>query len=139
MKSLKVVTFDSTALVPASYDPLFAHSAARSPFLSREWFVNFEQTVLGVAARPLLFGVETPERPLALLPTWPSTARGLLSKRCIQALGNYYTSLFDLVGAGESTDSAALAAMSDALCHADGGWDYLDLRPLDQGVPRDLR
>lgn len=128
----RVTTYDAMAALPPSYEALFEHAGRRTPFLSRDWFVNFEQTVLGGSQGVRIFGVEAGDAPLAALVTRHARDAAGGSAMRLEALGNYYTPLFGAVGAEGVGEEAWLEALTEALCRGAHRWDLLDLHPLDE-------
>lgn len=135
MDQLKVTTYDAMATLPPSYEALFEHAGRQTPFLSRDWFVNFEQAVLGGPHGVRVFGVEAGGAPLAALVTRHGRDATGLSPTRLEALGNYYTPLFGTVEAAGIPEEAWLDALTDALCRGGHRWDLLDLHPLDEQGP----
>lgn len=81
-----------------------------------------------------LVSVEEGGGTLALLPLVRSdTGAAPLRRRSVRALANYYTGCFRPLVAGDS--ARAGQALADALASAAGGWEALDLNPMDPDDP----
>lgn len=140
MDPLTVTTYDGMSALPAAYEALFERTGRQTPYLSRDWFVNYEQAVLGGSTGVRIYGVESGGSPQAALVMRGSREGGALrSPLRLEALGNYYTPLFGPVAAEGAAEGAAeqawLDALADALCRGPQRWDLLDLHPLDPQGP----
>ena len=132
MTQLDVGCYAGMESLPPSYGRLFSAAGEKSFFFTRDWFENFEKTILKAPERAHIYGVEREGEALAAWVARLSRAgSGFWAPSRLEALGNYYTSLQGLV-AGPATDaSPAVLRLVEALLADRGKWDVLDLQPLD--------
>lgn len=133
MKPLDVVCHEGMEALPTSYRPLFEAAGGRSFFVSESWFANFERTVLKAPDKARVYGVENAGSPTAaLVMRLARPGEGFCAPVRMEALGNYYTSLYGVVSDGASHDSKSIEALAAALGSGRQPWDVLDLQPLDE-------
>lgn len=133
MDKLNVRTYDTMAALPDGYSPLFESMGQGSPFLTRDWFTNFEQTVPAADEPARVFGVECGGTPVAaLVARYGREGAGWMAPLRLEGLSNYYTPLFGPAAADGVAEADWLAALADGLCRPQRGWDALYLQPLDR-------
>jgi hypothetical protein len=132
---LRVARYEGLSRLPASYDSLFQEARAGSLFHTKQWFRNFQETVVSPGEAVVIYGVEPDGAgsPVAALFLWrQERRRSFLSTRRLESLSNYYTSLFGPVIAGGSAQLCDIVtALAVAIWRERCDWDLLDLKPLD--------
>ncbi|MFC1750298.1 GNAT family N-acetyltransferase [Pseudomonadota bacterium] len=98
-----------------------------------EWFAAYLSHVVSASDRTHMLVVSDEEGLPALALPVLADVRGRLSIKCIEALSNYYTSLYEPIalGADEVKESAIFSFVS-ALGNADLAWDDITLEPMNQ-------
>ena len=129
---LQVVRHEGMRALPDGYAALFEAAGRQSFFVSNSWFTNFERSVLPASQQARIYGVEDAGTPTAALVTRiVRRGEGFWAPVRLEALGNYYTSLHELVAAPEQDNRGAIEALAQALGSGTRDWDLLDLQPLD--------
>jgi CelD/BcsL family acetyltransferase involved in cellulose biosynthesis len=128
--------FDSFDSLPQPYAPVFEAAAEESIFFSLPWFRNLAATTVGSDERARIYGVESLGQPVGALAMRLSPSRGgFLAPARLDAMSNYYTSLFAPAVAAGTEMQTILRAFVDALWADRREWDVLDLHPLDRDAP----
>src|SRR5688572_4656797 len=129
---LDVKTYRGLGTLPSAYSDVFAEASGESVFLTREWFDNFERTILNGAVATV-YGVETqslePE-PVAALVLNAHERDGLVAPRRLTSLTNYYTCFYGIARKRQVAPSTVVESLASALWVNRTDWDVLDLRPL---------
>lgn len=133
-----VATYDAFSALPHSYDRLFSLARSASLFFTLPWYRNFSASVLASNEHLRIFGVETAAGTAAALLAMhyrESTAPPFGLKR-LQALSNYYTSLFGpLLEPGTADMQHILHLLAGAIAGDEMDWDVVDLHPLAVDSP----
>jgi len=125
--------------LPPQYHALFDASCRRAGFfLSLPWFLNLCETGLDNKAQLRIYGLESTAEPrlaYAALPMRCQTAgkRGL-RPRTLEAIANFYTSLFAPILADTDAQPAYLQALAAGIAGDTPRWDLVDLHPLARGT-----
>lgn len=121
----------------AAYAALASAQQALDFDQTPEWFAEYVKYIPEQPENSLMLAVvdEGAGRPLLAMPL-SSSVSGWLSIRCLTALANYYTSLFQPlfsvgVGSQERVVACAVAALGDGSLV----WDELSLEPMAGGSP----
>ncbi|MDP2171365.1 MAG: GNAT family N-acetyltransferase [Rhodocyclaceae bacterium] len=115
-----------TALPPAALQ-LFQQAETYNPEFSAGWFANLQQTVFGDDPGVCYYVAEHTGQPVAILPV--RLARHGIARR-VEALGNYYTSLYSPILAPEAAE-LDLAALLQAASRDHGGAHVMRFAPMD--------
>ncbi len=132
---LDVKTYAGLSGLPSAYSDVFAESSAESIFLTREWFENFEKTVLPSGGVATVYGVErgTPASdPVAALVLLSHDRSGLLAPRRLTSLTNYYTCFYGIAKKSGTDVSGVADALVSRLWADRSSWDLVDLHPLPE-------
>lgn len=132
---LDVTSYRGISGLPQTYSKVFAESSATSVFLTRDWFENFERTILGDGQAATVYGVErqAPDvEAIAALVLQDHERSGVFGPRSLTSLANYYSCFYGV--ARRSVAGIEPTAIADAIVAAlsrdRASWDIIDLRPL---------
>jgi hypothetical protein len=131
-----VEIFSDLNTLPADADPVFdAASSANGLFLSRPWFANLAARGLATGDRLRIYGVrDSADAGLSLL--LPLRQRvGRFGLRRLDALANWYSSLYGALALPGDLQRRRLQQLALALAAERPRWDVLDLHPLDPAEP----
>jgi hypothetical protein len=132
---LRVVRYEGLHRLPASYDSLFREARASSLFHTKQWFHNFQETVVRPGEAVVIYGVEPDGAgsPVAALLMWRQEKRSsFFAARKLDSLSNYYTSLFGpVIARGSAQPCDVVTALAAAIGRERRDWDLIDLKPLD--------
>lgn len=128
---LKVHTYPDVASLPAAAIDLFEDAEADYPESSAGWFANLQCTVFPADPGVRYYVAERGGQPVAILPVH-LVQRGI--KRRVEALGNYYTSLYNPILADDTT-AIDLAALLQSASRDHGGAHEMRFAPMDPGRP----
>ena len=131
-----VETYQHLSELPPDADRVFSHSAeAGGLFLARPWFDNLAACGLSPDARLRIFGArEQAGAGLALL-LLLRQVDGRFGLRRLEALANWYSSLYGVLAAPGGARQAQLNLLARAIVAERPRWDVLDLHPLDPADP----
>ncbi len=128
----RVQVFHSFDALPPEWSKHFDQASVTSIFYSLPWFDNYLRTVPGDGREVRIYAAARDNGAVAILPMQTAAqALGRLAPRSLSALGNYYTSLFGPITAGDD-QGAVLHALAAALARERPCWDIVDLQPLDR-------
>jgi len=113
--------------VLASHGTLFEDTKVQCPEFSAEWFENLEQTVFAGDPGIRYYTSSFSDAPKAILPV-RLTGKGAI--RSVEALGNYYTSLYAPVLAPDAT-ALDLIPLIEAATGDHGGAHMMRFGPMD--------
>ena len=129
-----VEVYGQLADLPAGADALFSRAQqAGGMFLSRAWMENLAERGLPQPPSLRLYGVrDAPNDELALLLPLRQVAAGAgFGLRRLEALANWYSSLYGVVGAPGPMQEARLKRLAQHIAGESPRWHVLDLHPLD--------
>lgn len=125
-----VRTYRSIDKIPAKTLQLFDAAEQHYPEFAVGWFANLQRTVYPDDPGVRYYVAERAGRPVAILPV--RLARYGIVRR-VEALGNYYTSLYSPILA--STAELDLAALLQAASRDHGGAHEMRFAPMDPTAP----
>ena len=125
---MRVTVYDSLDELPPGCGPLFEEAGKASFFLTLAWFRNLAGQALPEDCRARIYVVHEGDDVRGILPMKFATG-SWLSSRKLEALSNYYSSLFMPLAA--SAD--CLQTIVDEI--ASERWDSVDLHPMVQDSP----
>lgn len=126
-----VRVYRSIDQIPAETLQLFAAAEQHYPEFAAGWFANLQQTVYPDDPGVRYYVAERAGRPVAILPV--RLARYGMVRR-VEALGNFYTSLYSPILNDEAT-AIDLAALLQAASHDHGGAHEMRFAPMDPAAP----
>lgn len=129
-----VRVYRSIDQIPAETLQLFAAAEQHYPEFAAGWFANLQQTVYPDDPGVRYYVAERAGRPVAILPV--RLARYGMVRR-VEALGNFYTSLYSPILAPDSTGATELdlAALLQAASRDHGGAHEMRFAPMDPAAP----
>lgn len=127
-----VETYQNLAELPADAEAAFSQAQqAGGMFLSRPWMENLAARGLAQPSSLRIYGVrDAANDKLALLLPLRQVAAGFGLRR-LEALANWYSSLYGVVGATEAMQEARLKRLARHIASESPRWHVLDLHPLD--------
>jgi CelD/BcsL family acetyltransferase involved in cellulose biosynthesis len=128
---LAVQCYTSIAALPSATLQLFLQAETHYPEFAAGWFANLQQTVFGDDPGVRYYVAERAGQPVAILPV--RLARYGIARR-VEALGNYYTSLYSTILAPKATE-LDLAALLQAASRDHGGSHEIRFAPMDLTAP----
>lgn len=126
-----VRSYPEIAALPASAIELFDDTGADYPEFSSGWFANLQRTVFPDDPGVRYYAAERAGQPIAILPV--RLVRDGLTRR-VEALGNYYTSLYSPILADDAT-ALDLAALLQAASRDHGGTHEMRFAPMVPAAP----
>jgi CelD/BcsL family acetyltransferase involved in cellulose biosynthesis len=126
-----VRVYRSIDQIPAETLQLFAAAEQHYPEFAAGWFANLQQTVYPDDPGVRYYVAERAGRPVAILPV--RLARYGMVRR-VEALGNFYTSLYSPILNDEAT-AIDLAALLQAASRDHGGAHEMRFAPMDPAAP----
>lgn len=131
-----VEIFSDLDTLPADANPVFdAACSANGLFFSRAWFDNLAAHGLADDGRLRIYGVrdDAAASLSLLLPLRHGTGR--FGLRRLEALANWYSSLYGVVTSPADQPQRRLQQLALTLAAERPRWDVLDLHPLDPSDP----
>lgn len=128
---LAVRSYPDIASMPASAIELFNDAETDYPEFAAGWFANLHQTVFGDDPGVRYYVAEHTGQPVAILPV--RLARYGIA-RWVEALGNYYTSLYTPILAPEANELELAGLLQAASCDH-GGAHVMRFAPMDPAAP----
>ncbi len=130
-----VTVYESWDVLPPDCAELFKKDERDSVFFGQSWLRNLAQHGLDDGAVLRIYVVSDGDGVQGILPMRYANQqdRGF-SPRRIEALANYYTSLFRLV-LRQGNEQAILQALANALAQGRQRFDVVDLHPMPQDEP----
>jgi len=128
---IAVRSYPDIAALPASAIELFDDAGADYPEFAAGWFANLHCTVFPADPGVRYYVAERAGQPVAILPV--RLARYGIVRR-VEALGNYYTSLYSPILADEAT-ALDLAALLKTASRDHGGAHEMRFAPMDPATP----
>lgn len=125
-----VNSYSNIADLPPAVLELCRQAETHYPEFAAGWFANLQKTVFGNEPRVRYYVAWRAGRPVALLPV--RLARQGLTRR-VEALGNYYTSLYSPLLAADASE-VELAALIEAASR-DHGAHEMRFAPMDPQSP----
>ncbi|MET0962239.1 MAG: GNAT family N-acetyltransferase [Noviherbaspirillum sp.] len=131
-----VEIYEHLSQLPPDADRVFSKAAeAGGLFLARPWFENLAALGLAPGGGLRIYGVREPAAgELALLMPLRQVG-GRFGLRRLEALANWYSSLYGIVAAPGGARQARLELLARAIAAESPRWDVLDLHPLDPADP----
>lgn len=124
---LEVHAYPDIASLPAAALELFEDAETDYPEFSPGWFANLQRTVFPSDPGVTYYIAERAGQPVAILPV--RRVRAGITRR-VEALGNYYTSLYSAVLANDAT-AIDLAPLLQAASRDHGGAHEMRFAPMD--------
>ena len=138
-QSVRVVTYDRLAALPAEYNSFFSENGLNSFFLSLPWFRNFCATALDPGDELRIFAAEDTgngSMPAAvLLARFHRGSIWRLAPRTLFGLSNFYTSLYAPLVSRAGISPTTVDSLVKAIVKDKPGWDAVDLKWLDSEAP----
>jgi CelD/BcsL family acetyltransferase involved in cellulose biosynthesis len=128
---IKIRSYPGIASLPANASQLFDDAGADYPEFAAGWFANLQRTVYPDAPGVRYYVAERAGQPVAILPV-RLTRTGMT--RRLEALGNYYTSLYSPILADDTT-ALDLAALLQAASRDHSGAHEMRFAPMDPAAP----
>lgn len=128
---LAVHSYPDIATLPPAAIELFDEAETDYPEFAAGWFANLQRTVYGDDPGVRYYVAERAGQPVAILPV--RLARYGIVRR-VEALGNFYTSLYSPLLAPKATE-LDLAALLQAASHDHGGAHEMRFAPMDPDAP----
>lgn len=128
---LAVHSYPSIAALPHATLQLFQQAETHYPEFAAGWFANLQQTVFSDDPGVRYYVAERAGQPVAILPV--RRARHGIARR-VEALGNYYTSLYSPILTPEATE-LDLAALLQTATHDHGAAHEIRFYPMDPASP----
>lgn len=128
---ITVRSYPDIASLPTAAIELFEDAEVDYPEFSAGWFANLQRTVFPADPDVGYYVAERSGQPMAILPV--RRIRAGIARR-VEALGNYYTSLYSPILAGEAM-ALDLAALLQAASHNHGGAHEMRFAPMAPGTP----
>lgn len=128
---MRVIAYHSLDELPPGCEPLFAEAGEASFFLTLAWYRNLAGQALPKDCRERIYVASVGSDVRGILPMkFTAALSTLLAGRKLEALSNYYSSLFmPLVTSGGDS----LQALADAIARE--RWDSVDFHPMAQDSP----
>jgi len=123
--------YSRIADMPPAVFELFDDAESDYPEFAAGWFTNLQQTVFGDDPSVRYYVAERAGQPVAILPV-RLTRTGMT--RRVEALGNYYTSLYSPILADDAT-ALDLAALLKAASRDHGGAHEMRFAPMAPTTP----
>ncbi len=128
---LVVHSYPDIAALPPNTRALFDQAETAYPEFAAGWFANLQRTVFADDPGVRYYVAERAGRPVAILPV--CLARYGIVRR-VEALGNYYTSLYSPILAPEASEHD-LTALLQAASRDHGGAHEMRFAPMDPAAP----
>ncbi len=128
---LSIQSYPNIAAMPRDACALFDRAETHYPEFAADWFGNLQQTVFPDDLGVRYYVAERASQTLAILPV--RLARYGIARR-VEALGNFYTSLYSPIFAPEATE-LDLAALLQAASRDHGGAHEMRFAPMDPTAP----
>ena len=128
---IKIRSYPGIASLPANASQLFDDAGADYPEFAAGWFANLQRTVYPDDPGVRYYVTERAGQPVAILPE--RLVRDGLTRR-VEALGNYYTSLYSPILTDDAT-ALDLAALLQAASRDHGGAHEMRFAPMDPAAP----
>lgn len=129
---IKVRSYPDIASLPANAIELFNDAGTDYTEFSSGWFANLQGAVFPDEPGVRYYVAERAGQPIAILPV--RLVRDGLRRR-VEALGNYYTSLYRPILADDNTTALDLAALLQAASRDHGGAHEMRFAPMDPAAP----
>ena len=124
--------------IPAEFSTMLEHAARHSLFLSKDWFENYIDTVVGgeKELRILAASAGSSDDSKLVLPMQDDGSAGPLSLRELHALANYYASRFEpLLAVTSNVPEEAVASLVAEISASAPRWDVVDVSPYASDSP----
>lgn len=128
---LEIRAYPDIAALPPTALELFDDAETDYPEFAAGWFANLQRTVFTDDPGVRYYVADRAGQPVAALPA-RLTRNGL--RRRVEALGNYYTSLYSPILAPEAT-ALDLAALLQAASRDHGAAHEMRFAPMDPAAP----
>ncbi len=126
---MRVAAYESLKDLPQDCEPLFEEAGRPSFFLTLGWFRNLADQALPEDCRLRIYVADEGGKIFGILPMKHDAKRGPFRSRRLEALSNYYSSLFMPVGlSGDSLQAVACKIAKER-------WDSVDLHPMPKDDP----
>lgn len=129
--------YDSIVGLPALCNPVFDKACHSSFFMCRGWYENLALTAIPENTHPRVYVAGDTGAVRGILLMKHSGTQGLFKPRKLEALANFYTSLFGPVldySDHENIDNT-INALITAMVSDPKKWDVIDMHPMAYDTP----
>ncbi len=126
---MRISAYESLDDLPQGCEPIFEEAGKSSFFLTLGWFRNLASQALAQDYSVRIYVASEGGHVCGILPMKHEAQRGPFRSRKLEALSNYYSSLFMPVGLkDEDLQAVACEIVKER-------WDSVDLHPMPKGEP----